>query len=845
MAFFRLFFRFMVRPLKREPLRTALMSFAVALGVAVVVAIELAGTAAVGSFRSSLETLVGKADFEVTAVGGVPENILAQLATLPYPIHVTPRIEDYAVVEPSGETVPLLGLDLVAEAVEQRDVAEWAKESETLNEGNSVWVPSSFGLKPGETIRLILNDRAADYVVRGRSPDRPGSTEGERVVVIDIALAQQALGKQGRLDRILVTVPEHTDSANLTQWERTLRRHLPSAVSLERQGTRSHENRRMLEAFRRNLRILSYIALVVGAFLIYNTIAVSVVRRRAEIGILRALGATRNRILTLFLGEAAFFGLIGAVLGLALGRLMAAGAVRMLAATVESLYVTSRPAAIALTLDSVILALGVSLGIALISALSPAREAATVAPVEAMARGRSEYQLHVHKTRDLLLAALLAVAAAGACRVPPLDGKPLFGYVAALLLIAASALAIPAVVAGLMAVSSSWLRRVFGAEAHLAARSLAASLRRTSVLVGALSTAVAMMTSVGIMVGSFRQTVMLWLDNELRADLYLRPVGPGAVDQHPTMAPEIADRLAALPGVAAVDRFRAYSISYGGLPTTLGAGESRIIARFGHLGFLSGESQDVLARLPRGDYVIVSEPFASKHRLHAGDTIRLPLGGQARSFLVLGVYYDYGNERGFVIMDRATLLRYLPDPAPSNLAVFLDPRANPDQVRQSIDRVLAGHRVAIFTNGALRVEAMRIFDRTFAITYALEAVAIMVAVMGVAGALLALVIDRRRELGLLRFLGGSTGQIRRLILFEAGLLGFLSNLAGLALGILLSLILVYVINKQSFGWTIQFHWPVAVLLGALSVVYLATVLAGLYPARIGMRLNPIEVIREE
>ena len=191
------------------------------------------------------------------------------------------------------------------------------------------------------------------------------------------------------------------------------------------------------------------------------------------------------------------------------------------------------------------------------------------------------------------------------------------------------------------------------------------------------------------------------------------------------------------------------------------------------------------------------------------------------------------------------MLRYLPDQAASNLAIYVEPEARLEAVRAEIEQVAAGHRILIFSNRDLRGEALRIFDRTFAITYALEAVAVIVAVMGVAGALLALVIDRRRELGLLRFLGGATSQIRKLIVVEAGLLGLLSNLAGVALGFALSLILIFVINKQSFGWTIRFHWPVAVLLGALTVVYVATVLAGLYPASVAVRLNPIEVVHEE
>ena len=196
-------------------------------------------------------------------------------------------------------------------------------------------------------------------------------------------------------------------------------------------------------------------------------------------------------------------------------------------------------------------------------------------------------------------------------------------------------------------------------------------------------------------------------------------------------------------------------------------------------------------------------------------------------------------------MDRATLLRYLPDPDPSNVALYLSPGADLETVRADVEKTVAGRNVMIFTNRSLRAQAIQIFDRTFVITYALEAISIVVAVIGIAGALLALVVDRRREFGLLRFLGAATLQIRKLILVEAGLIGLIASFVGLLLGLVLSVILIYVINKQSFGWTIQFHWPVAVLAGSLLGVFLATLLAGLYPARTAVRLNPIEVVHEE
>jgi putative ABC transport system permease protein len=851
MARLRLFYRLIVRPLFHEPVRLGLMVLAVALGVAVVLAIELAGNAATGSFHSSMETLAGDNDLEVVASGGVPEHIFAVLSTEPEPIRVTARVEDFAELSASKQSLPLIGIDLIGEG--SRHIFESAPSSpsasgnpasapsfQQLMEPMSIWVGASLQKNPGDTLELLINDRSYVCTVRGVYPDSNGN---ENAIVMDIAASQRMLERTGTLDRILIKLPQNAD---IGEWQRKLAAGLPEGVQIRPQGSGTEENRKMLAAFRWNLRLLSYIALVVGAFLIYNTISVSVVRRRPEIGVIRALGASRMDILVAFLGEAACLGTAGALVGLPLGRLMATGAVRLMALTVDSLYVSSRPGPIELSAGSVALALFIGIGVSVISALAPTREAMQVSPVDAMSRGRREYTVQVHKGRDLLIAAVLAALGALSAKLPAVEGKPVFGYVATILLIAAASFAMPALVSFISRATSRMLGKLFGVEALLASRSLGASLRRTSVLVAALSTSVAMMVSVGIMVGSFRQTVVTWMNDELPADLYLRPAGNPAADRHPTLSLELTDKIAALPGVASVDRLRAYEISYDGMPATLASVDLRTARANQASDFVSGRAPEQVLRELRGQQnIIVSEPFTYKHHVRTGDVLTLALGEKKADFRIVDVSFDYASERGYILMDRDVMLRYLPDPTPSNLGIFLKPGTNVAAERAKIQEIAAGHHILMFSNKDLRGEAVRIFDRTFAITYALEAVAILVAVMGVAGALIALVIDRRREFGLLRFLGASSGQLRKLILVEAGLLGLFANAAGFVLGYFLSLILVFVINKQSFGWTIRFHWPVSVLLGALTVVYIATVLAGLYPARLAVRLNPLEVVHEE
>src|SRR5581483_8392277 len=540
---------------------------------------------------------------------------------------------------------------------------------------------------------------------------------------------------------------------------------------VRRPGARSEENQRMLRAFRWNLRVLSYISLVVGAFLIYNTIAVSVVRRRPEIGILRALGANRGTVFRLFLGEALLLGAAGSILGVLLGRALAEAVVGLIAETVNSLYVTSRPAPIHLTAGGVLTGVLGGIAVAVLAALGPARDAMDIAPTEAMARGAHEHHIRLRWPGRLAAGGLIAALAWLASRARPIEGNPVGGYIAALLAIAAAALAAPAFVLLIETATRRLSRKLFGAEGLLAGRSLTGSLARTSIIVAALATAIAMMASVGIMVGSFRETVLVWLDSQLRADLYLRPLGRTGADQHPPLDPRIETLLKSVSGVAAVDVFHALEFRYRGERATLGAGESEIVRRYGRLRFLPGQDRDAILRsLPGTDRAIVSEPFANRFNTRAGDRLKLALGDRAVTVTVAGVYYDYSTSQGYVVLDRRTLLRYLPGQPPTNMAVYLAPGADSGRVRRAIEKLVSPYHVVVAPNDLLRRNALRVFYRTFAITYALEAVAIVVAMLGAANSLLALVLDRRREFGLLRYLGASGPQVRRMVLVEAGLL---------------------------------------------------------------------------
>ncbi|MGH9356914.1 MAG: hypothetical protein ACRD10_12355, partial [Terriglobia bacterium] len=275
----RLFFRLFLRPLVREPLRAGLAVIAVGLGVAVVLAIELAGNAATGSFLSSVQTLAGKADFEATGVGGLSGKVVARLATLPYPIHAEPEVAGYATVMKTGRIVPLLGVDLIADAGR---VAGGGTGLQWLRNDRCVWASQGIAATPGSVLSLGINDHVTKFTVCGTLPQDNGIDSG--AVVMDIGLALEQLGRDNRVDRVLISLP-HPGDRSLSEWRSILRASLPPGVRLQARGAQASENRRILAAFRWNLRVLSYIALVVGAFLIYNSLSVAVVRRRTEIGV--------------------------------------------------------------------------------------------------------------------------------------------------------------------------------------------------------------------------------------------------------------------------------------------------------------------------------------------------------------------------------------------------------------------------------------------------------------------------------------------------------------------------------------------------------------------------------
>ena len=872
LSFLRLFHRVIIKDTLHNRLRTLLTLTGVALGIAVVVGVHLANERAVDSFNDSLAIMNGQADLQISANGlDLDETLIGELAWV-WDVGVMAAIVegrlDVNIPQNQPNRSPfdrqsarLFGIDLLSDAPFRTYLLEEDSDADESELGmditrddfidllvtpNAVILPAALAdqlaVGVGDTVRFLVSNRLQDFVVGAVLMDAgiARAFDGE-IVFMDIAAAQWALNRVGRIDRIEVLLddPSMADAVAAR-----MRVQLPESVVVYRPEDTRAETERMTRAFRYNLRALSYIALIVGMILIYNTLNIAVVRRRSEIGALRTLGTSRATIKWMFLIEATLFGVVGAGLGIWLGELLARVSGALVSETMSMLYTGTSVASASGSMDWAfyieMLALGGILAAA--SGAGPALRATKISPVETLRKPASRIT-----SRSVTLgggaAMVLGIAFSFA---PAVGGFPFLGYVAGVCFIAGFGLLSPFLASALLGAGRGIVMRAMPAEGRLAIQTIEGSLGRVVVAVMSLAIAVAMLSSVAIMVASFRDTVVVWVDQTLEGDLYLRPAASGGDGGRNVLEAATVEALSSVAGIAAIDRFRAIGIEYDGFPAVLGAGEFLTLGNHSRLLFMDGRAtSDVATRLVGEDRVVVSEPFSVRHGIREGDTIPLPTPAGMQPFEVESVFYDYSTEGGLVVMDRSTYISKFDDRAVSNVAVYLDPGADADVVRADIAARLPGVQLRIATNGELRGQVLRVFDQTFQVTYALELIALAMAMLGIANTLAALIIERRPELAMLHFIGAARSQIRRIIVLESGLIGVLGAVIGLGLGVVLSLLLVYVINFQSFGWTIQFTMPVGFLAQSLVVVLLATIVAGLYPASLALRMDPIEGIRAE
>jgi putative ABC transport system permease protein len=856
----------------RQPVRNLLTVLGVALGVTASVAVETANRDVLRSFEEAVMTVAGPTTLEISGGElGIDETLITAVRHVPGVESAAPVIAQTAVKADEtqgGEALQVLGLDLLAE-IDRRGfrVTEQRPDSHLqvwLDPGSLFLgrkLAAEWNLPVGGTIELLIGTRRVSCRLAGILQDHTDRVSiWDRVAVMDIAAAQIAFGLVGRLDRIdLVT----SEDRSVEEIAKSVRAVVPAHLSVERPASRTRQVEQMVRAFRLNLAVLSWVGLLVGIFLIYNTMAFAVARRRQEIGIYRAIGMTQSRVAALFLAEAALFGLLGGIVGSAAGMTLAQKLMALVGRTISDLYVPIGAGESGFAVSGRFWeALGggvlIGCGVAMIGAIGPSLDASRTATVRALAPGDYEASRQLRAGPIGFVGIGLLVLAGVLGFGGPVGGVPVLGYLATFCLLAGLSCLAPVCVTGKRRIRrperTAAMHGVQGVMREIAIDHASRNPGRNGVTVSALMVGLAIMIGVVIMVRSFRHTVELWINETVIADLVVAPStwlhGTEAASGTKSLPPSWLSTLLSISEVEAVDTYRDARLEVNGQRVAVVSRDLRLHARRSRYLVREGESSIQLNHAADTGAVLVSEVLANRLGVREGQTLEITTPEGMRAFPVVAVFYDYATDGGKVVMDRALYRSLWHDDLVTVYPVYLKPGTDPDRVRQAIAARLGklnegGLKPFLISNAELRREILEIFDRTFLLTYALEAIAIIIAMLGIVNTLVTSVLERRREFATLRAIGGSAGQIQQLVLWEAAYLGVVGIALGLIGGGLLSLLLIKVINKQSFGWTIQMIVPVGALIQAVGFAAAATLLAGYFPARWAARQPVVEGLREE
>ena len=838
----------------RHPWQLVLAVTGIALAVAVVVSIDLVNKSAGHAFERSTETIVGRATHRVVGgPAGLDETLYTRMRVDHGMRDIAPVIEAHVTLEKDKqrETLTLLGLDPFAE----RTFREYAWFNNLQNpEGEGVFIPllterNTVLLDAGTANRLDIgrNDEAA-LVTGGRSiPVRiagvladsaPGSSQGpDSILLADIATAQEMLDMPGRINRIDVVLGDGDSGA-----KSRLESLLPDGAALLPSTTRTHSLKQMTGAFHTNLTALSLLALLVGMFLIYNTMTFMVMQRRPLFGRLRALGATRRQLGALIAMEALLVGLAASIAGLLFGVALAHGLLQVVNRTINEVY--DLLTASNLTLSNLSLLKGAVLGVAgtLVAAIPAALEATRVTPRQALLRSH----LETSARRLVVPTALAGVVALGAgITVIQLSSPSIgLGFSGIFIIIIGITLLIPLVTVALMACLKPLLGGGFGISGRYACRSVTASLSRTTAAIAALMIAIATVIGIGLMVNNFRLSVDRWLQQTLRAEMYVSLPSTGTTASAHALDAGFADAILALPQVKAVSSVRRINIESSRGRTELAAYGLNEVAWKGFQ-FKQGEADEIRPAFQQEDAVIVSEPYAWRHGLKPDDVLELRTDNGYRSFRVLGIYKDYGSDQGVVSLSRRTYERHWRDDRYSGFGIYTLPGTDMEALRVQVKQLAPQRDLWLQDRNRILQTSLEVFDNTFVVTDILRVLAAIIAFIGVFSALMALQLERSQEHALLRAMGFLPGQVRRLIMSETGLLGLVAGLLAVPVGCIITALLILVINRRSFGWTMELQFSADIVLQGIVLGLAAALLAGIYPAWKISRAEPAEALREE
>ena len=838
---------------RTHALRSALTVAGIVIGVAVFVAMRAANDSVLGTFQQTLQRVAGATELQVTAgAAGFEEEILERVQSLGEVAVAAPVVEAVAATGIPGQgNLLILGIDMTGDRslreynVESGDAAVIDDPLVFLAQPDSLMVTADFAarnrLTTGAHVPLETVSGRRDFVVRGvLKTGGLSSAFGGNIAVMDIYAAQFVFGRGRRFDRIDIAL---APGVALQAAEQALRQALGPGFQVETPASRGQSFQSLLRIYRLMLRFSSVAALVIGMFIIYNSFAIAVTQRRREIGILRALGATRRQIAMLFVGESAIGGLAGSALGVLAGYALA-GAVAGRAATFLQGVVGVNQGTISMHTDAYLIALSIVTGIgtSVVAAVWPARNAARVDPVKALQKGRGQV-LSAGNSRARMIAAAVA-AAVGAVLIATTSALPLF-YAGYLCVMVAALLLTPRLSLWLVRALRPVLQAVRPVEGALAVDSLMSAPRRTSATVAAVMLAIALAIGLGGAARATYSNIIEWSRDALNPDLFVTP-SPSLTERDYRFPDSMTVELARVPGVREVQWMRSPRIDYRGTPILLLATDVESVSATSRRKPIEGASDDMYRRAAAGQGLIGSENFASLNHLHAGDSVELLTPSGMLRLPLVGVVRDYSDQQGSVMLDLSVYRRYWKDDAVNFFRVYLQPGADASAVREGILRTFSrDRRLFVLSSHEVRDYVEGLTAQWFGMTRTQIIVAIVVAILGIVNSLTVTIADRRRELGVLRAVGGLRSQVRGAIWMEALCIALVGVLLGLALGAVHLYCVLEISYRDYPGLRFDYMYPYGVALLLFPIMLAAALVAAIGPAESSVRGSLVEALEYE
>jgi len=838
---------------RKHVLRTALTTAGIVLGVAVFVGMHTANQSVLFAFSSTVDRIAGKTELQVTAgETGFDEDVLDKVQAASTVKVAVPVIEAVVDTNIAGQgSLLVLGIDMTGDRslrdydLESGDDAVIDDPLVFLAQPDSIILSKEFadrnGITSGARVMLGTATGAKPFSVRGVMKSTGlTSAFGGNLAIMDIYAAQKMFGRGRKFDRIDLAVKAGQSLASAAQQLGAL---LGPGFQVEPPSGRGQQFEAMLAAYSMMVNISSAFALFIGMFIIYNSFAIAVTQRRSEIGILRALGATRRQIRWLFLGESAVTGLVGSLGGVAFGLLIARGIAASIGTLINDVYgVAQRTDEIATSPALLGAALLLGIATSMIAATIPARNAARVDPVQALQKGK--YQ--VLSAGESRLRAILAVAF-GASSLALLSfaaSRPLF-YVGFALAIVAALLLTPLLSVALTQAMRPLLKWMRPVEGTLAADSLIQAPRRTSASVAALMLSLTLVIGFAGMARASYSSLVDWMESALNPDLFVMP-SQNIVIRTIRFPAEMGAQIAAVPGVERVQLVRDARIVFRKTPIMLVAVNVKSIQETIHRAPIEGDETEMYRKTAAGEGFMVSESLAKLQGLRLGEVLQIPAPNGVISLPIVGIVLDYSDQQGTILVDRAVFIKYWNDDSVNVFRIYLTPGVRAADVRDALLARFSGERqIFVFTNAELKRYILKITDQWFGLTSVQIAVAVLVAVLGIVNTLTVSITDRRRELGVLQAVGGLHGQIRRTIWLEALSIGSIGLTLGFALGAIGLFYLLQIVEKDIAGMRLDYQFPYSTVLALVPTILVAAFVAAIWPAESAVHGSLVEALEYE